>query len=479
MAISVPIGLPHRNVFLSYNYEFNYYQPEHVYKYPPILMGQDFEDSYLTYPTTGRESKGRYCQNCTDWKIEENKNSTSSTKNSTKAASREKRGLTLMSRSVFYAMLRDKLRSPSSSKDEHLPNEYYQAEWDGRGHQECSAYTKRCDHNILDLVSVSLEQALSDIIFAAIAVPLELPHRNVFVSYNFEANYNLPTNWEKWTIFQNGPIESEEVVEETDTETDAESSRKLATGCQNCTVEEENEAGGEEVEETTEVLPKERKVRSLLTRSNIYRIFIDKLKSPSSSESEDLPLRYYQAEHDGWNGHCHVYEPVSYDLPRTWKKKPPFLRHGNGTNDESLLSDHHGHHQNDDFVYDDYYDDDQHSGNKHKHKHHQHHHDKKKKKTEPKPGSDTKPQKNKPKHKHKKKHKSKPKPPPEVDEDDYKDFFQGFPLDGMGESVARDRQIPAALGMRSYLSVTTSQNCMVGMATAGAIDCDVSIVCST
>nr|ADF87889.1 RT07557p [Drosophila melanogaster] len=179
-------------------------------------------------------------------------------------------------------------------------------------------------------------------IFAAIAVPLELPHRNVFVSYNFEANYNLPANWEKWTIFQNGPIESEEVVDETDTETD----RKLAAGCQNCTVKEENEAGSEEVEEITEVLPQERKVRSLLTRSNIYRIFVDKLKrsgfrgescllrlicetsaaqldefngvlgslmhvlfSPSSSESEDLPLRYYQAEHDGWNGHCHVYEP--------------------------------------------------------------------------------------------------------------------------------------------------------------------------
>lgn len=73
---------------------------------------------------------------------------------------------------------------------------------------------------------------------------------------------------------QNGPIESEEVVEETDTETD----RKLAAGCQNCTVKEENEAGSEEVEEITEVLPQERKVRSLLTRSNIYRIFVDKLK---------------------------------------------------------------------------------------------------------------------------------------------------------------------------------------------------------
>ncbi|XP_017061296.1 uncharacterized protein LOC108101462 isoform X3 [Drosophila ficusphila] len=112
MAISVPIGLPHRNVFLSYNYEFNYYQPEHVYKYPPILMGQDFEDSYLTYPTTGRDANGRNCMNCTDWKIMEN--STNLKNSSTEAASREKRALTLMSRSVFYAMLRDKLRRISS-----------------------------------------------------------------------------------------------------------------------------------------------------------------------------------------------------------------------------------------------------------------------------------------------------------------------------------------------------------------------------
>jgi len=79
---------------------------------------------------------------------------------------------------------------------------------------------------------------------------------------------------------QNGPIESEEVVEDTDTDTEAESSRKLASGCKNCTVEETEAAGEEqeEVEEATEVPFKERKVRSLLTRSNIYRIFIDKLK---------------------------------------------------------------------------------------------------------------------------------------------------------------------------------------------------------
>lgn len=43
--------------------------------------------------------------------------------------------------------------------------------------------------------------ASSQQVFAALAVPLELPHRNVFVSYNFEANYNSPYNWSLPTLF--------------------------------------------------------------------------------------------------------------------------------------------------------------------------------------------------------------------------------------------------------------------------------------
>ncbi|XP_033233843.1 uncharacterized protein [Drosophila pseudoobscura] len=204
MAISLPIGLPHRNVFLSYNYEFNYYQPEHVYKYPPILMG-DYQDSYLTYPTSGRGDNGRHCQNCTerrdqDGETKSNTSSNSTTESESTSTSREKRSLSLMSRSIFYSMIRDKLKrsgypaqacllrmicetnasqlgevngflgslihiifTPSSSKDEHLPDEFYQAEWDGRHHQECSSYTSICEANILDLISVPVEQTLSDI----------------------------------------------------------------------------------------------------------------------------------------------------------------------------------------------------------------------------------------------------------------------------------------------------------------------------
>ncbi|XP_017061514.1 uncharacterized protein LOC108101611 [Drosophila ficusphila] len=162
---------------------------------------------------------------------------------------------------------------------------------------------------------------------------------------------------------------------------------------------------------------------------------------------------------------------ASYDLPRTWKKKPPFLRHGNGTNDDSLLSNHHGHHQFDDFVYDDYYDDDQHSGHKHKH-----HHNKKKKKTKPKPGSAGKPSKNKPKHKHKKKHKPKPKPPPEEEgDDDYKDFFQGFPIDGMGDPVPRSLEKRSLLSRSKFYEILSHRFEMHGLGTGDR--CLLRLIC--
>lgn len=71
-------------------------------------MGSDFEDSYLTYPTTGRE-----CKNCT---VSANNTTTKAeqpkkkkAKKTTLAPQRTKRSMPLMSRKTFYTMLRDKL----------------------------------------------------------------------------------------------------------------------------------------------------------------------------------------------------------------------------------------------------------------------------------------------------------------------------------------------------------------------------------
>lgn len=71
-------------------------------------MGSDFEDGYLTYPTTSRE-----CKNCT---VSANSTATQAeqpkkkkAKQTTPAPQRRKRSMPLMSRTFFYTMLRDKL----------------------------------------------------------------------------------------------------------------------------------------------------------------------------------------------------------------------------------------------------------------------------------------------------------------------------------------------------------------------------------
>ncbi|KAH8301407.1 uncharacterized protein [Drosophila kikkawai] len=162
---------------------------------------------------------------------------------------------------------------------------------------------------------------------------------------------------------------------------------------------------------------------------------------------------------------------VSYQLPKTWKRKPPFLRNGNGTYDEMS---NHDHQQFDDFVYDDVYD--EHEGYLPGHKHRPHR-NKKRKKTKPKPGAATKPLKTKPKRKHKHKHKPKPKPPPEEEEDDsdYKDFFQGFPLDGMGEPVGRDREKRSLLSRSRFYEILSDRFELHGLGSGDS--CLLRLIC--
>ncbi|XP_032590590.1 uncharacterized protein LOC6560769 [Drosophila grimshawi] len=184
-------------------------------------------------------------------------------------------------------------------------------------------------------------------IFVALAVPLELPHRNVFVSYNFEANYNSPYNWSKPTLFQNGPIESEELElsrktnEEGEQEGLDEDDPEQAHTVENITNRKQEQEPDATTMPTSSVM---RERRALLTRTNIYHILMDKFQrsgfsgescllrlicetsaaevgdvngvlgslihvlfSPSTSEPEQLPLHFYQAEHDGWQDNCQHY----------------------------------------------------------------------------------------------------------------------------------------------------------------------------
>ncbi|TMW44097.1 hypothetical protein DOY81_010822, partial [Sarcophaga bullata] len=172
-------------------------------------------------------------------------------------------------------------------------------------------------------------------VFAAIAVPLDLPHRNVFVSYNFEANYNLPENWDL-PPYAVG-VEEEDLFEdvgrlnngvECKNCTSSSSSSRKVEGDTDATIEDEivdedENENVDETEETTTTAPgrnetdssrkrkrrrRRREIPSLLTRTHFYHILIDKFERPTTSKNENLPLIYYQAELDGIHDQCHHYE---------------------------------------------------------------------------------------------------------------------------------------------------------------------------
>ncbi|KAL9921576.1 uncharacterized protein ACN427_002541 [Glossina fuscipes fuscipes] len=177
-------------------------------------------------------------------------------------------------------------------------------------------------------------------LFAAIAVPLDLPHRNVFVSYNFEANYNLPQNWGLPPYATN--LADEDLFDD--------NARHLSDDdkCGNCT----DNRGEKILKNSTEIFNKnvtqtrtERNIiPSLLTRTHFYQILVDKFTnfgfqgepcllrlicetnsselgnvngilgnvmhvifSPSTSQDENLPTKYHRAEIDGMDDQCERY----------------------------------------------------------------------------------------------------------------------------------------------------------------------------
>ncbi|XP_055539409.1 uncharacterized protein LOC129726572 [Wyeomyia smithii] len=193
-AIAVPLGVPDRNIFLSYNFEGNYNNPttsnvftEGYYNYirgiaPQLLTPNIF----ITRSLQG------------DAKTENQKTATS--ERALRAVSEAPRKF-ITRKNIYHAIeehlikngfngkkcilraicdaaelpmaennglvgdLVHILLSPSTSEDEHLPAEFYKAELLGL-EGRCQKYHKHCKHDILELFSFIME---------GIAPPLETP----------------------------------------------------------------------------------------------------------------------------------------------------------------------------------------------------------------------------------------------------------------------------------------------------------------
>ncbi|KAJ8714693.1 hypothetical protein PYW07_002918 [Mythimna separata] len=132
--------------------------------------------------------------------------------------------------------------------------------------------------------------------FLAIAVPIDIPNKNVFVSYNFESNYSTLNNITEIdeAIFPNLPVVTSRQSRSI--------SRELAYTVLENRFQEYGMKGREcmlrnicEAAETP------------LHHNGILGHILHIIFTPSSSKEEDLEDEYYEAEADGHRGDCDKY----------------------------------------------------------------------------------------------------------------------------------------------------------------------------
>lgn len=117
-------------------------------------------------------------------------------------------------------------------------------------------------------------------ILIAIAVPLDLPERNIFVSYNFEANYNMPT---KPTDVFPGPLERLDFPGVTTTASSRQlngnvpinhtldtTDRSILLGDDITTIEPVTDA-------VIDIKPTSKLKRSLFSRKKVYKVLESKI----------------------------------------------------------------------------------------------------------------------------------------------------------------------------------------------------------
>uniref|UniRef100_A0A1B0D6N6 Uncharacterized protein n=1 Tax=Phlebotomus papatasi TaxID=29031 RepID=A0A1B0D6N6_PHLPP len=156
-------------------------------------------------------------------------------------------------------------------------------------------------------------------VLVAIAIPLDLPHRSVFVSYNFEANYPPPRTVADLIPFKflnddggiGRNIHKDELLvgKESHNKTLAEeygSDRQMKND------EEGNHITTEPQETSTPVptdakSPHKRDLRPIHELTGVIGDVFHIILTPSTSIREDLHPEYYKAEELGRSGNCSKY----------------------------------------------------------------------------------------------------------------------------------------------------------------------------
>ncbi|KAF9807214.1 hypothetical protein SFRURICE_003329 [Spodoptera frugiperda] len=112
LAIAVPIDIPNKNVFVSYNFESNYSTLNNITEIDEVI--------FPNLPVvTSRQSRS-------------------------------------ISRELTYTILENRFQDPSSSQEEGIEDEYYEAE--AAGHRgDCDKYLDDCPTSLFDYITRLVE----------------------------------------------------------------------------------------------------------------------------------------------------------------------------------------------------------------------------------------------------------------------------------------------------------------------------------
>uniref|UniRef100_A0A1B0CF04 Putative secreted protein n=1 Tax=Lutzomyia longipalpis TaxID=7200 RepID=A0A1B0CF04_LUTLO len=368
VAIAVPLDLPQRSVFVSYNFEANYPPPTLAsdiipgplkYFEIPDYRGigrnndaSDAESQEIGNKTITEESRSdRQMKDNVDEDESSTEGTTESTEKYTKNPHKRDVSESLLTRKKIYKILESKLQNhgyrgracllrsicesaegpihelngvigdvfhiiltPSSSVREDIHEEYYRAEELGRK-GECSKYKKYCPQCILDYISdlmhIMEKRTLvfppgSVITFIiAIAIPVDLINRHVFNSFNFAANYGVPTNSTHYTripgrfpdyLARSG---SNIVNRKWMYRMASNYLRNFGFNGTSCLLRAICEASEDPLD----------------VRNGLHGEILQIILTPSSSEDENLPAPFYEAEERGKLNNCGHYTEICPQSP--------------------------------------------------------------------------------------------------------------------------------------------------------------------
>ncbi|XP_055547243.1 uncharacterized protein LOC129731362 [Wyeomyia smithii] len=145
-------------------------------------------------------------------------------------------------------------------------------------------------------------------ILCALSIPLVIPGRNIFVSYNFEMNYNMPTDSTDYTQGALKRVDTPEIYtralnEKTVRRRAATFTRKKAYR----SIEIQLNKMGLNGKRCVLRAICEASDRPMYEHNGILGDLLQILLTPSHSEDESLPLEFYRAEQLGYQHDCSKY----------------------------------------------------------------------------------------------------------------------------------------------------------------------------